>query len=150
VTTTKFGTIPQASATNSTTQSISTASVTSLTFDTNEFDTAGIHSTTTNTDRLTAPIAGIYQVNLSARWQPNATGSRFLAISKNGGGYFASNWIPATPATDDTDESVSTLIQLAAGEYVDAFAYQTSGATLAVGDQGGDPSHFSITWVGKG
>jgi hypothetical protein len=67
VTPAKIGTIPQVSATNKGTQSIADGDVTDLALDTSEFDTAGLHSTTTNTGRLTAPIAGVYEVNLSGR-----------------------------------------------------------------------------------
>jgi hypothetical protein len=150
VTPAKIGTIPQVSATNSATQSIADGTVTDLAFDTNEFDTAGLHSTTTNTSRLTAPIAGVYEVNLSGRWSPSATGDRFLAIEKNGRGYSASTRIGAAPGGATTDQSISTLIKLGAGEFVSAVAYQASGAALTIGNMGGDPTRFSMSWVGSG
>jgi hypothetical protein len=86
ITTSKFGTIPAAAATNSTAQSIPNATSTNLTFDTNAFDSDGLHSTTTHTDRLTAPVAGTYVVSAWSKWGPNSTGTRTMEIDGFPGG----------------------------------------------------------------
>jgi hypothetical protein len=159
VTPVKIGTIPQASVTNTSAESIAnaTAGIT-LTFNSNEFDTDGLHSTTTNTDRLTAPIAGVYQVNLYARWAGapgsiygNSSGTRLLAISKDptsySTGYYTTVWQNAN-ANGWTDESVSALIKLNAGDFLVATAYQDSGSTITIA--GLPRPHFSMRWVGAG
>ncbi len=148
----KIGTIPQVSATNSTDQSIpSNSGGTELSLDTTEFDTDGMHSTAPgNNWYLTAPIAGVYQVNLSGSWSTNTTGDRFLYFLAHDQ-ILAGSEVPAAP--DMTDQSVSALVKLNAGDQVDGYAWQDSGSTLELG--GYNPflnahTHFSMTWVGPG
>ena len=82
VTPAKFGTIPAARASvTGTPQSIPSGSVTNVTFNAETFDTASLHDLTTNNHRLTAPIAGVYQITGNVRFSSNATGARFLDIS---------------------------------------------------------------------
>jgi hypothetical protein len=147
----KVGVIPQASVTNNTNETTATGVSQVLTFDTNEFDTAGLHSTTTHTDRLTAPIAGVYEVNLDVRWAPNGTGSRYISVQpSNADGIPLASWT-TNNGSDPTIQTVSGLIKLGAGDYVSAFVLQGSGGNLDIvsGDAQTRP-HFSITWVGPG
>lgn len=154
----KIGTIPQASATNSTDQSIPTNSGgTLLSLDTTEFDTAGMHSTTPADDPyLKAPITGVYQVNLSGSWAPNGTGTRSLMLLSTNGEFIADSEIPAVPTTDTytfTDQSVSGLVKLNAGDQVYGMVVQDSGTTLGFGGQLpflSAHTHLSMTWVGPG
>ncbi len=55
-----------------------------LTFNSEEYDYNGLHSTSTNTSRLTAAIGGIYTITGHATYTSNATGIRQLTIRKNG------------------------------------------------------------------
>ena len=59
--------IPAARVTRSTAQTITTGVVTSLDFNTEEYDTASIHEAATPA-RLTAPIPGIYSVTVEVPW----------------------------------------------------------------------------------
>lgn len=47
-------------------------------------DAFGWHSTSTNTDRITPNVAGIYRVTATVAWGTGATGIRRLQIAKNG------------------------------------------------------------------
>ncbi len=146
----KLGTIPAAQAFNSATESITSGSgTTTLTFNSENFDTAALHSTTTNTSRLTAPVAGLYQVTGQVRWSANGAGSRFLAINKSGAGWVGADWRQAAGGTFNiTDQFVTALTSLTAGQYVELDAYQDSGATLTVGSGTGGPS-LAMHWVGS-
>ena len=57
---------------------------TALTFDTEDYDTADLHSTTTDTSRLTAPVAGIYRVSALLNWNENPSGDRVVVLARTG------------------------------------------------------------------
>jgi hypothetical protein len=145
----KLGTIPAVRAFNSALVAAADGAVVTVPFNSESFDTAGLHSTTTNTGRLVAPVAGVYQVTGGVRWSANASGTRFLAIGKNGGSWQASDWRPAAGALFNiTDQSVSTLVALDAGDWVQLDAYQDSGSALTIGSGTLGP-YLAMHWVGS-
>lgn len=117
---------------NSGNLSIAHNTVTALTFDSERFDTDGLHSTASNTSRLTAPVAGIYFVSGNIRWAANGTGRRDLYIVVNGTTTVAADSRPPVSGADPIDQSISTLVNLAAGDYVELQVYQSSGGALNV------------------
>jgi hypothetical protein len=143
----KFGTIPAARATSSSTQSIPNASVTNVALNTEDFDTANLHDNATNNHFLTAPVAGVYQISGNVRWATNATGTRFMDISATGGGRIASVWANATNGFE-TDQSISAAFALAAGAHVYLEVYQTSGGALDLVKNGTDDPNLSMVWIG--
>jgi hypothetical protein len=145
----KIGIIPSARANTqaATLQSIPNNSVTNVVLDAETFDTANLHSTTTNNHLLTAPVAGVYQINGNIRWASNNTGSRFLDISVTGGGRVASVYMTANQG-HPTDQSVSVLYALSAGQSVFLEAFQDSGGALALDKGGTDDPNLSMAWVG--
>jgi hypothetical protein len=96
------------------------------------FDTAALHDNTTNNSRLTAPEAGIYQVNAMVSWNANATGGRLLAVVKNGAAFPTMSDVRSPTAGGTSSQSLSGLISLAAGDFLEAKVSQDSGTTLAV------------------
>jgi len=153
VTPAKFGTIPAARATKTTSQSIPNNQATVLTFDTEDFDTGtspGLHDPTSNT-RLTAPISGVYQIDAGLGWASNPTGNRLFGLKLNGAAlccHLAESRMQA-PSTSEARQNVSDLVKLSAGDFVEAVALQTSGGNLDAVN-----SNFStflaMTWVGPG
>jgi hypothetical protein len=116
---------------NSGSQSISNATWTALTFDSEVYDTDGMHSTSTNTNRVTCVTAGKYLVWGYVTFDANATGNRYAAIKKNGTFYvieMRSNF----GSGSTTVLHVDLLIDLAEGDYVELFARQESGGSLNV------------------
>jgi hypothetical protein len=145
----KLGTIPAARAFNSAPIAIASGTTTTLTFNSESFDTAGLHSTTANTGRLVAPVDGLYQVTGGVRWSTSPAGSRFLAINKNDGAWQAADWRTAAGGTFDiTDQSITTLVALVAGDFVAVEVYQDSGIGLTVGGGTGGP-YLAMHWVGS-
>jgi len=145
----KLGVIPAVTATRDTNQAVPTGSTPPVSLTQELFDTANMHSTTSSTNSLIAPVAGIYRVSGSIRWQINATGSRFLGIEAPGGaGYDASVWGPAAPLSNSTDQSVSTLLSLAAGDAASLRVFQDSGTSLNIDASSGTRPVFSMEWVG--
>lgn len=116
------------------------------------FDTAGMHPDTGTCDsdlsKFTAPIAGLYAVSSTLVWDANANGSRFLAIRVEGSDFVAATRIPALGG-EHPETSVSTVVQLEAGEFVEAIASQSSGGDIVL-DTAPDRNQLSIHWVAPG
>lgn len=51
-------------------------------------DTLGWHSPSTNPDRITPTVAGLYRVTGTVQWSAGATGDRRISVFKNGSLYF--------------------------------------------------------------
>jgi hypothetical protein len=147
----KFATIPAVRAGNDADQSIANATGTTLTFDYNAYDTQGLHSTSVNSDLLTAPVSGVYSVAAYALWEANATGIRGLSIKKIGTTPASPVAATAAPAADGTTtaQTVSTQLRLAAGESVEARVQQTSGGPLKVltVNAGQASPAIEMTWI---
>jgi hypothetical protein len=141
VTTSKFAALPAARVFNSTSQALS--GNTTLSFNSERFDTANLHSTTTNPSRLTAPVGGVYVITANVSYSGIGAGTpTFLAITRN------SAFIGADFRQGDgsQDQSVATIYKLAAGDFIQAVAAAT-GATVDTGDFG---CSLSMTWIGSG
>jgi hypothetical protein len=143
----KFGTIPATHVFHSTSQTLGNNATVVLAFDSEEFDTAGLHDPTTNNSRLTAPISGIYAITANIGFTGNNTGERIVRLRKNG----------TTTIQFDTENAVqgdthfmglSDLVQLSAGEYLEVTATQSSGGNLNVFNCSGDACPvFTMDWV---
>lgn len=136
---------PRAVVTNTAAQTIPTATSTVVTFDTESVDVGGLHSTSSNTGRLTCPAAGdgLYAVKGFVSWVGNATGGRQIAIKKNGSTQYANVIVPGN-VTYGPSGGTSIDLPLVAGDYVELVVYQDSGGNLNISaDQ-----RFSMVKVG--
>lgn len=123
--------MPRARAYATGTQSIPNAAYTSLLFDAEQYDTDTIHSTASNTDRMTCTTAGIYHITANVHFDANATGSRIAAIVHNGSTFVQRQVLPpATTALFGSQFVVSADYQCAAGEYFQLQVYQNTGGAL--------------------
>jgi len=114
---------------NSAAQAILNSTGTVILFDSERYDTDTIHSTSTNTGRLTATTAGKYLITMTLGMTSNATGRRQLSLLLNG----ATNigiveW--DTNQNSTTYSVVTTIYDLAATDYVEVVMFQSSGVTL--------------------
>jgi len=133
VTPAKVAALPAARVYNSANQSIpGNAAFTTLTFNTERFDTAGLHRTDLDASRITAPTAGLYELTINISWETNATGARELNLRKNGVDIVARDVVKPTDAPNSTEQSITTLVSLAAGDYVEVVLRQNSGAALNI------------------
>lgn len=134
-------------ATNGSDQNISNATVTAITFSTEEFDTDAFHSTSTNTSRITIPTGkgGYYKVYGFQAFDTSSTGTRQLYIYKNGSAYKYTQ--QQGIANGRTGVLIEATISVAAGDYLELFAYQDSGGTLSVGG-GTQRSFFGADFLG--
>lgn len=102
-----------------------------LAFNSERWDTDDIHSTVTNNHRLTCKTAGVYAIMGGIQFPGNATGYRSGLFSLNGVTTIAYQQCSIVgPVT--TALMMSTIYQLAVGEWVEFWAKQTSGGNLVV------------------
>jgi|GEM_PF-5632074 len=144
-----FGTIPAVSAFGTEAQSIKhEGSGASLVLDSEYFDTAEMHSTGEDQEKLFAPVDGIYQVNASVTWAADSDGLRQLFLRKNGvGSTLGTDSRTPLAAPSTTGQAVSALVPLEEGDYVDARVFQSSGGgELNVQPTGITPV-VSMVWV---
>lgn len=123
-------------ATSTATTSIPTATTTAVPLAaTSEWDTNGFHSTSTNNARITIPtgFAGKYHVHGVYSLAGSATGRRMARVQKNGGGTAVARG-DFTPGTNANVLTVNAAgdVTLADGDYLELYAYQDSGGSLAL------------------
>ena len=119
-----------ARAFNSAAQVIPTGAATPITFDSERFDTDGIHSVLLNTSRLTAQTAGKYCIFGNIFYQGNATGFRQTNIELNGTSVPIAFVDHINLNATAVFQIVSCNYQLAIGDYVELVAFQNSGGNL--------------------
>lgn len=133
-------------------QSINNITLTALTFDNERFDNDGMHSTSSNTSRITFTKPGVYVVSGSVAWDSANSKNVWLGIRLNGvssSSYLAAQW---TPAGFSAEATVSTIYKFAAGDYIELMVYQQHGSalsTLAAANLP-FPQEFSAAYVGEG
>lgn len=137
---------PMARVYNNAVQSIADNTITTITFNSERFDTDSMHSTSVNTSRLTCNTAGVYMIGAHIGIASNATGIRNVYIYLNGTTYIAINIAPAVNG-DASIYSVSTLYELAATDYVELRVYQNSTGSLNTVQTGNYSPEFWITRV---
>lgn len=139
---------PRCRVRNSANIAVANTTNTIITFDTEEFDVGGMHSTTTNTGRITIPTGGdgTYLVGCHASWAANATGARSIYIRLNGSTLLVPDTKPASSATVVERMGCSTIAKLVAGDYVEVIAYQESGGSLNITTEYQNPGFYAI-WL---
>jgi hypothetical protein len=133
---------------NSANLAIVTATLTVLTFDSERWDSGGLHSTSVNTGRITIPsgAAGKYIIGGAVNWASNATGIRTLQIRQNGTVTIAVNDVVALSA-NTLSMNVETIYPMVATDYLELIAYQTSGGNLNVQTLAQYSPEFWAMWV---
>ena len=135
------------SLSNTTTQTVTSPNYTAITWDTENFDTDGFHSTVSNTSRITIPTGkgGYYQVNASVRWDDNTSGSRLITIYKNGTIFH----LTASPGFSiDPTMNIQTIMYLVATDYVEVYVYQNSGGNRTVYSSNASGGTFNVGYLG--
>ncbi len=126
--------------------SISNSTDSVISFNSERFDFGNLHSTSTNTSRITVAADGIYTISGSINFAVNSSGIRALYVRHNGTTDIAGQSAPAN-ASNSTSLSINTIYALSAGDYVELFAYQTSGSSLNVTAGGNYSPEFSLVYL---
>jgi hypothetical protein len=133
-----------ARVTHSLSQSIPNATLTVLSFDSERWDTNGIHDPTTNNSRLVCKTSGMYLIFGHVLWDVNGTGARRIDIRLNGTTPIGIQEVQAASGFDFTILSVATTYPLNANDYVELVAYQASGGALSVGSASNYTPEFGM------
>jgi hypothetical protein len=143
---------PIAKLRNSAGISITTGVSTALTWDTEDFDTVGGHSTVTNTSRYTCQTgyAGYHRIKANVYWAANASGARSVWFRVNGTDVAGSEATVLPGAATIVSVASDTIVNLAAADYVEVIVNQSSGGALATTTAGASSfqqSWFEVQWI---
>ena len=147
--TSETGTIPAVRVYNTTNQTIPSSTFTFLSFDSEQFDTAGLHDPTNNPTGLVAPVDGIYDVQAWLQWGfsgVDGTNVTAIILASNGSRVGDSEMI--SPATN-TVQNLSGLLQLTAGDSVRIeVRHDNSTAGTIFGTPAAGIPALSMAWIG--
>lgn len=127
--------------------SITNATDTTVTFNTESYDTDGFHDNTTNSERITIPTGkgGKYLITAKTTFASNGTGIRGIYLYKNAAVFLTYNVQPAF--TGECNTLLSYVVSLTAGDYVYFQTYQTSGGALNL-NGGLEMTTFQASYLG--
>ncbi len=123
------------------------ATVVAITLDSERFDNATFHSTSSNTARFTVPTGGggKYLIGAGLEWQNNVTGERALFLRIAGATDVAQNRTVAG-STGEWSSTIMTVWAFLATEYFEATAYQTSTISINVNSTNSRSPEVSAFW----
>ncbi len=141
-----IGGVSAVRATNASAQSLANASYEIITYDTVVFDSLGEYDNVTNYN-FTAKETGYYLINaalVSASVQFTSAEAFIITIYKNGTRYSVGGYDTAgATVTRRRSPSITDIVYLTVGEYVDIRGYQSTGIAMALeGDE--TYNYFSV------
>ena len=101
------------------------------TFDVESIDNSGMH-VAGNTSRMTATVAGWYQVSGGVTFPSNPTGVRRTQVTKNGVAVVSTISLLATSGYAMWVTTPLLVLRLNVGDYVEVVSMQNSGTALSV------------------
>ena len=111
--------------------SINNNQATTVTFNSELYDTNSMHSTTSNTERINIKSSGYYMIIGQCRFEyGSAVGCRTMTIFDSDGNAICNGEIQASPAGHVTSFTASQVYFLTSGKYVYMRVYQDSGGAL--------------------
>jgi len=125
---------------------IGTGAATVLTLNTGQIDPYDMHSTVSNTSRLTSTLSGWYTISSAVEFESNATGIRIVYIVYGGATHIAQNSTTALNGFT-TRLSVNSQYYLSDGDYVETFVYQNSGGDLDIVASGNYSPFFMMSRI---
>ena len=129
-----FSEPPQCSVFNSSVQSVPNSTVTALLCGSENLDNTSMHSTTSNTSRITAVNAGRYTFTGTAQFAIDGTGTgmRRLSFRLNGTTEYDLVQVAAVSTLSTVILSGSRTFTLAISDYAEMVVHQNSGGALNV------------------
>lgn len=148
-----FTTKPMARVYHSTTQSVPTATWTTILFNSEAVDIGGCHSTSVNTGRLTVPAttatqgpnAGYFNITGNVDMGPGSNNARFIRILLNGSLDVGGAQSPASAVNVTTLNVSALMVPLSVGDYVELQVLHDHGSNLSTSLLQRAP-WFSFTW----
>jgi hypothetical protein len=141
---------PGAQVRRTTAQSIPNVTPTVIAFDSEDFDNDTIHSTVTNTSRLTIVTAGRYLISGIIPYDLNGTGYREARVTKNTVSFINGlrAMIPASGAVATVVALPALETPLIAGDFLELSAVQSSGGSLSTSATNGVFPVLRARWIG--
>lgn len=134
---------PIARVGKSSTQTISSGVFTALTFDTEDVDPGGAHSTAVNPSRLTAQVPGTYFVAASVGFEGSTTGTvRTARLYRNSSAMTITN---SPPGAVSNFLPVFDVLALTTVDYVDVRAFHDAVGSLGCSSA----SFFTFVWLSQ-
>ena len=131
-------------------QTISNATDTIVTFDSELFDTDGFHSTATNTGRITIPSGkgGYYNFCVYVVW-PDGSWAISNAVLKKNGTTIKVDWLNVGSGTYNT-QGFATIVSASVGDYFEIIVYHNKGSNNSIlGDNNGTgATRFECSYLG--
>lgn len=129
----------------STVTSIANNSVTSLTWDTEDMDSDGWHSTSSNTSRITPTKAGWIRFTGTITFANNSAGRRGIALRFNGSTTWWGTTIFSGVNANLTVTLTVTVPANGSTDYFEIGAFQDSGGALNTADTA--TTRFEAEWI---
>ena len=131
-------------------QSINNSTYTVVSWDSENFDTDTMHDNSTNNTRITVPSGkgGYYLLTGSIAFNSNGTGNRIVRFYKNGSDL---RWVASLAAANTGNFTIvpfSQVFNLAAADYIELYAFQSSGGALSVMSDPEAGSHWQMQFLG--
>ncbi len=123
---------PRCRVSHSVNQTVGAGARVALAFDTEIYDTDGIHSTSVNTSRLTCVTAGLYTIKGHATITMGAGGGQVNLEIRLGGATFLEIVFGVIAGTVSEGWDVATDYPLAAGDYVELCINNGSANTITI------------------
>jgi hypothetical protein len=149
---------PRVSVYKSASQTLTDATFAVVSFNTELYDpySTAAHDNATNNSRLIAAETGLYSVNLNLVFAANATSTRRWDLRMNAAGVSgAGTLIGQDIRNAETGGVIGTRmdrtldVPLTAGDYLEIFARQDSGGSLALAGGSSADTYFQMRWFAK-
>jgi hypothetical protein len=135
---------------NSAAQTIANLTSTSLTYDSESFDTDAFHSTSSNTSRITIPAgkAGYYGISAAIQWEGSSSvGGRWIYLYKNGSEIWSGQQMAPSNTTVQETLQFYQVVSAAVADYYEVRVYQSKGGNYQVFN-GAGLSTFQAQFLG--
>jgi hypothetical protein len=140
--------VPRFRGYQATAQSIANNTWTSVTIDTEEYDSDNGHSTSTNTSRYTVQVAGTYLITGSTGLVANATANRGVRLTVSGAAIHGSFVKSATADASGSSGLVTVATAVCSvGDYIECQIVQNSGVALNTNPSGDVACSLSALWI---
>lgn len=129
-------------------QTVSNATVTTIPFAAEVFDTDGFHSTSVNNSRITIPSgkAGKYLVIARGTFAQNNNGFRQTRVLKNGTAVQIN--VEGANSIADVQSNANYILDLAVGDYLELAVYQNTGGNLVVTASNDNETSLQVSLLG--
>lgn len=123
-------------------QSITNNTPTNINFNLESYDTDSIHNISTNNDRFIPPSwCSVIKIYAQVEFASNATGQRYIVVTKNSLAFPGHPWLSIPPNASDTtvlNISSGPLVVVGGTDILRVVVFQSSGSSLLIGGHNTD------------